>query len=474
MIHRGENKDHLTGAGWPSSQRASWLAPLAILFLALVLRLMAIAATGPPRSITGYSESGIVAENVVEGRGYTYDFYGLRPSQPLRAFVPPLFVGLIVLCLRFAAQPPLALALLHAVLASLAGVAIYLTALWLSGRRSVALLAGLGTACYPVFILMPTIPASLVLYMTALAWAVAMTVALARQRSRSPTSSAGWAWAVAAGVLWGMLALGRPAILGFLPLVALWLWWNRNSTGQWAQDSALLGAAAILVVVPWMIRNAQVLGRFPVLDTHGGMTFWNGNNPFTTGSGHDVYSEKVDLFLGQQHDPRKPAIVTLQPYPLPADIQAQVATIDEIKLDYRLYHAGLSYIVQHPGDWIALVAGKLRAFWWFRPNLGAAYEETWTRYYRPIYVLLLLLSTAGLVISARQWRRYSLLCLLFVYYAAIPVAFEVLTRYRWEIELFFLIFASLALVAAFEVYRSSEQARRLTTEVIGDPTAIRQ
>jgi hypothetical protein len=464
MIHRGENKDQLTGAGWPSSQRASWLAPLAILFLALVLRLVAIAATGPGRSITGYSESGIVAENVVEGRGYTYDFYGLRPNQPLHAFTPPLFVSLIVLCLRFAAQPPLALALLHAVLASLTGVAIYLTALWLSGRRSVALLAGLAAACYPVSILMPTVPASSVVHMTALAWAVALTVALARRQS--------WARAVAAGVLWGILALGRPAILGFLPLVALWLWWNRNSTGQWAQDSALLGAAAILVVVPWVIRNAQVLGRFPVLDTHGGMTFWNGNNPFTTGSGHDVYSEKADLFLGQQHDPQKPAIVTLQPYPLPADIQAQVATMDEINLDYRLYHAGLSYIVQHPGDWIALVAGKLRAFWWFRPNLGAAYDEMWTRYYRPIYVLMLLLSTAGLGISARQWRRHSLLYLLFAYYTAVSVAFEVLTRYRWEIELFFLIFASMALVAAFEVYRSPRRGRRPTTEVISDPTAI--
>jgi hypothetical protein len=438
---------------------------LAVFILALALRLAAVAVVGPPQSIVNYSESGIVARNVVEGRGYTYDFYGLRPDHPLRAFMPPLFVGLVALCLRFSAQPPLALALVQAVLSSLACPAIYLTALWLSGKRSVALLAALGTACYPVFILMPTIPASSVLYMTALTWSVALTIAAARRPA--------WGWAAAAGALWGVLALGRPAMLAFLPLVALWLWWVRASTRRWAQTSVLLGAVAVLVVLPWAERNAQVLGRFPVLDTHGGMTFWNGNNSFTTGSGHDVYSEKADLFLGREHDPKTAAIVTLQPYPLPAGIQAQVAEMDEIDLDAQLYRAGLDYIFRNPGSWLALAGRKLIAFWWFRPNLGAAYEETWTRYYRPVYGLLVLLTAAGLAVSARQWRRYGLLYLLFVYYAAIHVAFEVLTRYRWEIEPFFFIFAALAAVAAFQAYQTSRPAKRQTIEVTSDQTVIR-
>jgi hypothetical protein len=466
MLQQTQPENRSRWAGWSSFLRSSLLAISAVFFLALLLRLAAIAVIGPNSAITTYSESGIVAANIVEGRGYTYDFYGLRPDQPLRAFMPPLFVGLIVLCLRFAQDPPLALAVAQALLSSLACVAIYLTALWLSRRRSVALLAALGTVFYPVSILMPTIPASMIAYMTVLVWAVAVTIALVIRRS--------WGWAVAAGALWGLLALGRPAALGFLPLTALWLWWNRNSRGKWARNSVLLVAAALVVVLPWAIRNGHVFGRFPIVDTHGGMTFWNGNNSFTTGSGHDVYSNKADVFLGHPHDPQKPMIVTLQPYPLPADIQARVATMDEIELDRRLYRAGLSFIVQHPGDWLALVASKSAAFWWFRSNLGAAYEESWTRYYRPIYGLLVLLSVAGLVLSARRWRPYSLLYLLFMYYAAINIAFEVLTRYRWEIEPFFFIFASLALVTAFHAYRRSRRAGQSITEVTSDPIAIRQ
>ncbi len=454
-----------SAARWPAAGKASWRVLLALFALALALRLAAVAVVGPPRSIATYSESGLVARNLVEGRGYTYDFYGLRPDQPLRAFMPPLFTGLVALCLRFTAQPSLALALVQAVLVSLACAAVYPTALWLSARRSVALLAALGTACYPVFILIPTIPASSALYTTALAGSVALTVAAGRRPAPGP--------AIAAGALWGVLALGRPAMLGFLPLAALWLWWVRTSPRRWAQTSALLAAAAILVVLPWAVRNARIFGRFPVLDTHGGMTFWNGNNPFTTGSGHDVYSEKADRFLGRAHDPATPAIVTLQPYPLPADIQARVADMDELALDARLYRAGLEYIAQQPGDWLALAARKFIAFWWFRPNLGAAYEETWTRYYRPVYALLVLVAAAGVVLSARQWRRYSLLYLLFAYYAAIHVAFEVLTRYRWEIEPFFFIFAALALVTACDAYRSSRRARRQRIEVTGDQIALR-
>jgi hypothetical protein len=227
------------------------------------------------------------------------------------------------------------------------------------------------------------------------------------------------------------------------------------------------------VVLPWTVRNYRAFGRIPVLATNGGFVFWTGNNSFTTGSGHDVYTEKADIFLGRQHDPNQPAIIQWQPYPLPADIQARVATMDETELDHRLYLAGLNYIIHNPKDWMELTGRKLAAFWWFRPNLGAAYDEAWTRYYRPIYVVLVLLSAAGLVISARQWRRYSLLYLLFVYYTAIHIAFEVLTRYRWEIEPFFFIFAALALVTAFEAFQSSRRAKLETTEVKSDPTAIR-
>ena len=133
-----------------------------------------------------------------------------------------------------------------------------------------------------------------------------------------------------------------------------------------------------------------------------------------------------------------------QPYPLPPDIQRQVETLPETELDRRLLQSGLDFMRQEPRAWAALLGRKVVAFWWFRENLGASYEGSWTRYYKPLYVLTLVLTVAGLALSIGQWRRYSLLYLFFGFTAVTYIAFQVLTRYRWEIEPFFLIFAALA------------------------------
>jgi hypothetical protein len=438
------------------SGRYPWLSSTAIVIaisaLALCLRLAAVGFIGPNPGIAGYSESGIVAKNLVDGRGYTYDFYGLRPNQPLRSFMPPLYVGLIYACLRWAAHPPMVLALTQAVLSSLVCGAMYIIALTLSKKRSVAILAALAAACYPVLILMVNVPESLLLHAAVLLWAVAVTLLLPGRRR--------WGSAVLAGVLWGLIAMGRPALLGFMPLLVFWLWLNRTDGHGWLKTSVVLVTAVTLVVLPWTIRNYRIHGRIIMISTNGGATFWNGNNPFTTGSGHDVYTERLEQFLGQPHDPKQPAIVQIYPYPLPAGIQSSVATVSELTLERQLYRAGLDFIRQHPREWIALVGQKLISFWWFRPRLGVAYEASWTPYYKLMYALLMVVFGAGLAMSFKHRRQYSLLYLLFAYYSVVNVAFQVLTRYRWEIEPLFLVFASLCVsVAAERLYAARRSVR---------------
>jgi hypothetical protein len=63
---------------------------------------------------------------------------------------------------------------------------------------------------------------------------------------------------------------------------------------------------------------------------------------------------------------------------------------------------------------------------------------------------VLFLTVIGLAISARQWRRYALLYAVLALYTVIHLAFNVLTRYRWEIELLMLIFAALAVDAIWQ------------------------
>ncbi len=429
------------------------LLGIAIFALALLVRVAVIAIVGSNAyPLTQWTESGLIAQNLLAGRGFTYDFFGLRVEQPLQSFMPPLFVWLLYVCLRFSAQPALTLALVHAVLSSLTAVAIFLLAAQLSGRKAVALLSGLGVAVYPVMVVMVTMPISLTLHLAVLAWALVFTALLAPKPK--------WPLALAAGALWGLLVLGRPAIVAFLPLVLLWLWLNRRTRRDWLKLSGLILVAATLVLLPWTIRNYRIHGRLILVSTNGGTAFWNGNSPFSTGTGQLVYTEKVDQYLGRPHDPNQPPVVQMQPYPLPPDLQVQVATISEIELDRRQFQAGRAFIRQQPQAWLALMGQKVVGFLWFRRDINARFNATWAAYYQRLYVALLILTIAGLAVSTRRWRRYSLLYLLFVFYTAIHVAYNVDSRYRWEIEPFFLIFAALFVV---EVYDRTSVARKRRT-----------
>jgi hypothetical protein len=450
-----------SGTANPFTRRSFILTCLAVFGLALALRLVAIVIIGPDSNGPSYwSESGVIAQNLLQGQGYTYDFYGLRTAQPLQSFMPPLFIWLLYACLRFSTQPALALTLVQAVLSSLTAVAIFLLAVQLSSRRAVALLSGLAAACYPVMVLMVTMPISLTLHLALLAWALVLTMLLARK----PTG----VLALATGVLWGLLILGRPAVLAFLPLVILWLWWNNRSWQDLLRLGDLILVAVIVILLPWTVRNYRIHGRLILVSSNSGATFWNGNNPFSTGTGHLVYTAKVDEYLGRAHDPSQPEVVQLHPYPLPPDLQAEAATLSEIELDRRQFQAGLAFIREQPKAWLTLMAQKTVSFLWFRRNIGALYDASWTAYYKPVYVALVILLLVGLVVSARDWRRYSLLYMLFVFYTVIFVAYNVQTRYRWEIEPFFLIFAALGLVAVYD--RIFAGRGRSRTETIAVPS----
>ena len=107
---------------------------MAVFALALTLRIAAIAIVGVnPNGPTYWSESGVVAQNLLAGLGFTYDFFGLRTAQPLQSFMPPLFIWLLYACQRFSTQPALTLTLIQAGLSSLTAVAIFLLAAQLSG-----------------------------------------------------------------------------------------------------------------------------------------------------------------------------------------------------------------------------------------------------------------------------------------------------------------------------------------------------
>lgn len=92
----------------------------------------------------------------------------------------------------------------------------------------------------------------------------------------------GLRWHVAAGACVGMAILTRPQLAAMVPLalvVAAVAWWRGRRVMLGVATQTLLVA---LVLSPWVVRNAVVIGK-PTLTTTSGYGFWGAHNEVTFG-----------------------------------------------------------------------------------------------------------------------------------------------------------------------------------------------
>jgi 4-amino-4-deoxy-L-arabinose transferase-like glycosyltransferase len=428
-------------------QRKAWGLPAIVWLLllgALVLRLVGMWVIDGPDLISA-SESGLTAQNWVSGRGYTFDLYGYRAEKPLLSFMPPLFTIIIAACL-LTPWPEAVFGLVQVLLSTLTVLLVFLIAERLADQV-VAFVAALLTAVYPPFLVLADQPTVPVLNTFLLGSWLYFSIRLLETPERR--------WAALIGLALGLSVLSRPAFIGLLVVLLVALWLNRlNCEKSWWRPVAVVVAMLGLTLAPWLIRNRHVLGGFPTISTNGGFNAWIGNNPFTTGSCFDVFVSDLEAYSGDTLPvSANRTIVEVKPYPLPLQLRGVVSDLGETELDRAFYRVALSFVRENPRSWLGLLGRKLVGLWWFRENVGRSsgfYEEAWILPYKILYALVLTFSVAGFVLSAGHWRRYLLLYGMFAYLSVTYLAFHVITRYRWEMEPYLLILASLAIVQFLE------------------------
>ncbi len=84
-----------------------------------------------------------------------------------------------------------------------------------------------------------------------------------------------FAWGLAAGVLWGGAVLVRPNIVLAAPIgLALLMLLPEARSRSLLTISGTIALAAMLTIVPWVVRNCRVMGKPTVATVIGGYTFW--------------------------------------------------------------------------------------------------------------------------------------------------------------------------------------------------------
>ncbi len=247
-----------------------WLAGL--FALALALRLGFVLAVDRPvlSDVAGLPFNDMLfyhatAKALSEGMG----FIGFN-GEPTSRW-PPAFPFLLSLVYRVAGPEPTAGEVFNAVVSALTVPLLYLVALRSFGR-SAARVAGVLAALMPGQILLAEGLLAESLYAFVLVGLFALLAWLPDRR---------WS-AVAIGLAVGVAALTRGEGLLLLVLAPV-VWWGRLPARElWLRSAAVL-AAALVVVVPWAVRNSLALDTTVGISTNSAQTFWSGHNPTAYG-----------------------------------------------------------------------------------------------------------------------------------------------------------------------------------------------
>jgi 4-amino-4-deoxy-L-arabinose transferase-like glycosyltransferase len=218
----------------------------------------------------------------------------------------------------------------QAVLGTITVALIGLVALELFGAAA-GLIALILAAVYPVGIeLAGTLVAENLLTPLVLAAAYA---GLRVRRAGKPRNA--YAWVAGAGILTGLATLTHEnAVLIALPLIAA-VW---RQTPHRLAAPALLIAATALTVLPWTIRNAEVMHRFIPVSDETGITLVGTYNAASAANPGVPYKWRLYYAI-----PGERALIR------------QASHLTETQLGDRLQHQALHYIAQHPSA--PIVAG---------------------------------------------------------------------------------------------------------------------
>jgi hypothetical protein len=220
-----------------------------------------------------------VAGNLARGRGFSY-------QGQATAWRPPLYTGALAAA-RWVGASVRTVEFGQAVLGAATPLLFYALTLRLTGSRKAALAGAWIGALYPPFVYFAgrilsenlAIPLYVLALWLSLEW----------------LQKGGRLLAAACGAAWGLAILGRPTVLAVAALcvvagVVAGGGWRRRGVertphrtrwGEGLLQAALVAVVTVVVLVPWMVRNASAVGGPEPVVSNEGFTLWVPNRPDT-------------------------------------------------------------------------------------------------------------------------------------------------------------------------------------------------
>ena len=253
----------------------------AILFTALFIRALALWAAGDAQLVLDEQLYVMRADALLRGEGFVGSFQSWvrhpdatmmvsLPQYP-GSYQPPLYTLFVASILALPALGVTAVKVVQVLLGVLTVFVVYrIGRSWFDERS--ALVAAALCALYPNFIAFTHYLWSETLFV----FLVALAFAYVTKRGEASRADL-----VIAGLLFGLAALTRSAILYFLPVVGLWLAWVHRAAGRRALIKPALLLVALVPLAPWAVRSSLLHDGFVLVDINGPFNLWRGTTPTT-------------------------------------------------------------------------------------------------------------------------------------------------------------------------------------------------
>lgn len=237
---------------------------LAVLALALVLRLVA-GASFAPVLLSDDKDYVELAETLVHDGAYSSD------GKPT-AYRPPGYPFFLASVFAVTDKSLLAVRLIQAIIDTLTCLLVYR----LAARRMQTSTATMAALVYAVFPLQ-------IAYTATILTEVVVTFLLIASVTIITERNAGNGWLFAGGVLAGIAVLVRPVAL-VIPIAVLFSpsFLSLPARAKFRPLSVVC-AGLMLALLPWLMRNTFEFGR-PLITTNTGVNFWIGHHEGANGS----------------------------------------------------------------------------------------------------------------------------------------------------------------------------------------------
>ena len=414
----------------------------AVLLLALVLRIFFwLEVAGPDAPLRGDEiDYDSIARSLASGGGFAAAGGAATAARPP---LYPLLLGGVYRAVGVRVEA-------GRILQILLGVSIVLLTHMLARRlfrEGVALLSAAAVAFDPSLIFISSYLLAENLYIALL---LSFLVLFARAAARPPSYAA----CAAGGILLGLASLARPNAFPFALFAAAgFLAFGAGTARSRLAKSMVIVAGVLITIAPWAARNEMRFGKPVLFTTHGGITFYQGNN-----------------IVAYEEPGYRGTVAPLQSLPG----WDRIKGMDEVAGDEEAWRLGWTFVREHPGPAARMAAWRFMRFWRLSgdaPFSGVRSGWWWDKGKRfgglatsfdavlVFSIVVIPLFVLGLLLTARRARSLVYLYGVIIVHTATALLFFGSLRARLGVEPVIAVFAACAALRLIEAARHGENRR---------------